>query len=59
MLQMKACNDKYLMKGLVVLNDLFILSTALLPPIFALKAHMVGYDYRYLALKHIKINNNY
>lgn len=56
---MKAFNDKYLTKGLVILNDLFTLSTALLPPIFALKAHMVGYDYRYLALKHIKINNNY
>ena len=56
---MKACNDKYLTKGLVVLNDLLILSTALLPPIFTLKALMVGYDYRYLALKHIKVNNNY
>lgn len=51
---MKAFNDKYLTKGLIVLNDLFILSTALLPPIFALKAHMVGYDYKVFSVKAYK-----
>lgn len=54
---MKACNDKYLTKGLVVLKDLVILSMLLLLPMFTFTGYKAEHIHRNLTLKHI--SNNY
>ena len=54
---MKACNDKYLTKGLVILKDLVILSMLLLLPMFTFTEYKAEHIHRNLTLKHI--SNNY
>ena len=51
---MKACNDKYLTKGLGSLNNFVILSITHLPPMLALIAHRLENIHKNLTLEYIK-----
>lgn len=51
---MKACNDKYLTKGLGILNNFVILSKTLSPSMLAFIAHRLENICKNLTLKHIK-----